>query len=157
MIGPRMSETTRSKDADADGQAVLLLTAGLTLARLIALFRTPLELYPDEAQYWLWSRVPAFGYYSKPPMVAWAIWATTAFGGDAEPWVRLPAVLFQGAATLLVFQIGRRLYGSRTALAAAALYALTPAIQLSATVVATDAPLLAFIGLSIWAYAGLLG
>ncbi|HEV7384618.1 MAG TPA: glycosyltransferase family 39 protein, partial [Phenylobacterium sp.] len=152
-----MADAMRSKDVDADARAALLLTAGLTLARLIALFRTPLELYPDEAQYWLWSRIPAFGYYSKPPMVAWAIWASTAFGGDAEPWVRLPAVLFQGAATLLVFQIARRLYGSRTALAAAALYALTPAIQLSATVVATDSPLLAFIGLSIWAYAALQG
>jgi 4-amino-4-deoxy-L-arabinose transferase-like glycosyltransferase len=150
-----MADAMRSKDVDADARTALLLTAGLTLARLIALFRTPLELYPDEAQYWLWSRIPAFGYYSKPPMVAWAIWASTAFGGDAEPWVRLPAVLFQGAATLLVFQIARRLYGSRTALAAAALYALTPAIQLSATVVATDSPLLAFIGLSIWAYAAL--
>ena len=97
-----------SKDVDADSRAALLLTAGLTFARLIALFRTPLELYPDEAQYWLWSRIPSFGYYSKPPMVAWAIWASTAFGGDAEPWVRLPAVLFQGAATLLVFQIASR-------------------------------------------------
>jgi 4-amino-4-deoxy-L-arabinose transferase-like glycosyltransferase len=151
-----MSEA-RSNEVDADARAALLLTAGLTLARLIALFRTPLELYPDEAQYWLWSRAPAFGYYSKPPMVAWAIWASTAFGGDTEPWVRLPAVLFQGVATLTVFAIGRRLYGSRTALAAAALYALTPAIQLSATVVATDAPLLAFIGLVIWAYVSLQG
>jgi 4-amino-4-deoxy-L-arabinose transferase-like glycosyltransferase len=151
MAGPRMSEL-QPKEVDGDARAALLLTAGLTLARLIALFRTPIELYPDEAQYWLWSRAPAFGYYSKPPIVAWAIWASTAFGGDAEPWVRLPAVLFQGAAALTVFWIGRRLYGSRTALAATALYALTPAIQLSATVVATDAPLLFFIGLTIGAY-----
>ncbi len=156
MAGLPMSELP-SKEVDADARAALLLTAGLTLARLIALFRTPLELYPDEAQYWLWSRALAFGYYSKPPMVAWAIWASTAFGGDTEPWVRLPAVLFQGAATLTVFWIGRGLYGSRTALAAAALYAFTPAIQLSATVVATDAPLLFFIGLAIWAYVGLQG
>jgi 4-amino-4-deoxy-L-arabinose transferase-like glycosyltransferase len=152
-----MADAMRSKDVDADARAALLLTAGLTLARLIALFRTPLELYPDEAQYWLWSRTLAFGYYSKPPLIAWAIWASTAFGGDAEPWVRLPAVLFQAGAALLVFQIGRQLYGSRAGLAAAALYALTPAIQLSATVVATDAPLLFFIGLTIWTYVGLQG
>ena len=157
MLGPNMSETLRSKDPDADARAAILLTAALTLARLIALFRTPLELYPDEAQYWLWSRTLAFGYYSKPPIIAWAIWASTALGGDAEPWVRLPAVLFQAGATLLVFGIARRLYGSRTALAAAALYALTPAIQLSATVVATDAPLLFFLGLTLSAYTVLQG
>ncbi|MDB5498168.1 MAG: 4-amino-4-deoxy-L-arabinose transferase [Phenylobacterium sp.] len=157
MLGPKISETVRSKDLDADTRAVLLLTAALTLARLIALFRTPLELYPDEAQYWLWSRTLAFGYYSKPPLIAWAIRASTALGGDTEPWVRLPAALFQAGATLLVFWIGRRLYGSRTALAAAALYALTPAIQLSATVVATDAPLLFFLGLTLLAYTALQG
>jgi 4-amino-4-deoxy-L-arabinose transferase-like glycosyltransferase len=59
----------------------------LTVLR-VALFVTPFELYPDEAQYWLWSRDLAFGYFSKPPMIAWLIWATTGVGGDAEPWVR---------------------------------------------------------------------
>src|SRR6188474_3469351 len=90
-----------------DLRAAVLLTLALTFARLIALFRTPLELYPDEAQYWLWSRTLDVGYYSKPPLIAWAIWATTSFAGDAEPWVRLSAPLFQAGATLLVFAIGR--------------------------------------------------
>jgi len=139
----------------AEGGAVLALVIGLTLVRVLALFRTPLELYPDEAQYWLWSRTLAFGYFSKPPVIAWAIWASTALGGDAEAWVRLPATLFQAGATLLVFAIGRRLYGATTALAAAALYALTPAIQLSSAVIATDAPLLFFLGLTILAYAAM--
>src|SRR5262245_21833987 len=116
MANPRII-----RSLDPDWRAAILLTAGLTAARLLALFHTPLELYPDEAQYWLWSRTLDFGYYSKPPMVAWAIWATTALGGDAEPWVRLSAGLFQAGAVLLVFAIGRRLYGPAAALAAAAL------------------------------------
>ena len=141
----------------ADGwRSVILLTAAITLARLVALFRTPLDLYPDEAQYWLWSRTLDFGYYSKPPMVAWAIWATTTMGGDAEPFVRLAAPLFQAGATLLVFAIARRLYGVGVALAAAALYALMPAVQLSAAVIATDAPLLFFLALSVLAYVHLI-
>jgi 4-amino-4-deoxy-L-arabinose transferase-like glycosyltransferase len=120
----------------------------------VALFRTPLELYPDEAQYWLWSRALDFGYYSKPPMVAWAIWATTLLG-DAEVFVRLAAPLFQAGATLCAFAIGRKLYGGPVGLAAAALYALMPAVQLSSIVVATDAPLLFFEGLALLAYASL--
>ncbi|HEY2357230.1 MAG TPA: glycosyltransferase family 39 protein [Phenylobacterium sp.] len=152
-----MSDSVVSKDADADTRAAILLTVALTLVRLVALFRTPLELYPDEAQYWLWSRTLAFGYYSKPPVIAWAIRASTALGGDTEPWVRLPAVLFQGGAILLAYWIGRRLYSSRTGLAASALYALAPAIQLSAMVVATDAPLLFFLGLTLMAYVALQG
>ncbi len=45
-----------------DLRAALALVAALTVARLVALFTTPLELYPDEAQYWLWSRTLDFGY-----------------------------------------------------------------------------------------------
>lgn len=143
---------SRRPQTAPDVRAAILLTTGLALARLMAMFRTPLELYPDEAQYWLWSRTLDFGYYSKPPMIAWAIWATTALGGDAEPWVRLSANLFQAGATFVVFLIGRRLYGAATGLAAAALYGLMPGVQLSALVAATDAPLLFFLSLTILAY-----
>lgn len=135
-----------------DARAALTLIVVLTLARMAALFVTPLELYPDEAQYWLWSRTLDFGYYSKPPVIAWAIWATTAIGGDAEAWVRLSACLFQAGAAGTVFLIGRRLYGPSVGLAAAALYALMPGVQLSALVAATDAPLLFFLGLTTLAY-----
>ena len=117
-----MSEPPRQTTLDPDTRAAFLLTAALTMARLVALFRTPLELYPDEAQYWLWSRTLAFGYFSKPPLIAWAIAGTTALGGDSEPWVRLPAVLFQAGAVLLVYALAKRLYNSRAGLAAAALY-----------------------------------
>lgn len=152
-----MAESARDGQASGEWRAAILLTFSLTLLRLVALFRSPLELYPDEAQYWLWSRTLDFGYYSKPPMVAWAIWATTAIGGDAEAWVRLSATLFQAGAMLMVFAIGRRLYGGQVGLAAAALYGLMPAIQLSGLVAATDAPLLFFLGLTILAYVHLQG
>ena len=140
----------------AYARAALWLTLALTLARIFALFATPLELHPDEAQYWLWSRELAFGYYSKPPLIAWAIWATTQVGGDAEPWVRLSAALFHAAATLAVFALGRRLYDSATGFWAAVLYALMPGVQLSSLVIATDAPLLMFYALALLAYARFL-
>ncbi|MFZ5717860.1 MAG: ArnT family glycosyltransferase [Pseudomonadota bacterium] len=151
-----MSQSGRPLRAASELRAAILLTAGLFFARLVALFRTPLELYPDEAQYWLWSRTLDIGYYSKPPVIAWAVWATTALGGDGEAWVRLSAGIFQAGATLLVFLIGRRLYGGAAGLAAAALYGLMPGIQLSALVAATDAPLLFFLGLTLLAYVNLL-
>lgn len=142
-------------DSAAAWRAALWITVALTALRLAAIFITPLELYPDEAQYWLWSRTLDFGYFSKPPMVAWSIWATTALGGDAEPFVRLSAPLYQAATALAVFVIGRRLYGVQTGLAACALYHLMPGVQLSAAVVATDAPLMTFLawGLALYLYA----
>ncbi len=150
-----VSKALSAHGFDAHWRAVLLLTAAMTVVRLTVLFATPLELYPDEAQYWLWSRTLDWGYYSKPPMIAWTIWATTALGGDAEGWVRLAAPFFHAGTTLAVYAIGRRLYGAEAGLAAAALYLLMPAVQLSALVIATDAPLLFFLSLSLLAYVAL--
>lgn len=137
---------------DRHWRTVLMITLALTAVRMVALFATPLELYPDEAQYWLWSRTLDWGYYSKPPVVAWLIWATTSIGGDTEPWVRFSAPLLHAATTFCVFAIGRRLYDSSTGFAAAVLYLLMPAVQLSSLVAATDAPLLLFLALALLAY-----
>ena len=69
------------------------LVAVLTELRVALLVLTPLQLYPDEAQYWYWSLHPAFGYYAKPPVVAWLIALTTGLFGDSELAVRLAAPL----------------------------------------------------------------
>lgn len=129
-----------------------LLVLVLTLLRLSAIFATPLELNPEEAQYWLWSRTLDFGYFSKPPMIAWAIWATTAIGGDSEAWVRFAGPLFHAAAGLALFGVGRRLADAWTGLAASAIYMLMPGVALSSFVLATDAPLLCFLALALLAY-----
>ena len=45
--------------------------------RLLALWLTPLDLFMDEAQYWLWGDELALGYFSKPPLIGWVIRAFT--------------------------------------------------------------------------------
>ncbi|MDD3837175.1 MAG: 4-amino-4-deoxy-L-arabinose transferase, partial [Phenylobacterium sp.] len=70
-----MTHAATAPPPDRLWRTLLLLVLGLTVARLMVLFDSPLELYPDEAQYWLWSRTLDFGYFSKPPVVAWTIWA----------------------------------------------------------------------------------
>ena len=127
------------------------LVGALTVLRLAVLFTTPLELYPDEAQYWLWSRTLDFGYFSKPPMIAWLIAATTSLG-NAEPFVRLAAPFLHAGAALALYGVGQRLYGAKTGLAACAVYSLMPGVQLSSGVISTDAPLLFFLSLALLAY-----
>ena len=129
----------------------------LTVARLAALFATSVELYPDEAQYWLWSRTLHWGYVSKPPLIAWIIRLTTAIGGDGEAWVRLSAPLVHAGAMLALYPAGRRLYGPAAGLLGSVLYGLMPAVQISALFIATDAPLMLFLALGLWAYVALLG
>ncbi|CAN1540660.1 ArnT 4-amino-4-deoxy-L-arabinose transferase and related glycosyltransferases of PMT family [Caulobacteraceae bacterium] len=133
-------------------RVALTLVLVLTVLRLAAVFASPLELNPEEAQYWLWSRTLDFGYFSKPPMIAWAIWATTAVGGDAEPWIRLSAPLFHGIAAFSLYAVGRRLFDPWSGVAAAAVYLLMPGVALSSFIMATDAPLLCFLALALLAY-----
>jgi hypothetical protein len=130
----------------AVGSTLLLL-----ILRLAAIRLSPLQLYADEAQYWLWSRQLDFGYFTKPPLIAWIIRATT-IGGDAEPLVRLSSPLLHAAAGLVLFRAARRLYDGRTALYALLVYALTPAVQLGSFVVSTDTPLVACLAAALWAY-----
>jgi 4-amino-4-deoxy-L-arabinose transferase-like glycosyltransferase len=114
----------------------------VTVARLIWLAAGHADLYPDEAQYWLWSLHPAFGYYSKPPLVAWLIAATTALFGEDELAIRLAAPLRHFGASLVIFAIARRLYDARVAMWSAIAYATLPGVSASAALISTDAPLL---------------
>ena len=133
----------------------LALIGLITAVRVSGLFLSRVELYPEEAQYWLWSRHLAFGYFSKPPMIAWAIAAATRFG-EGEGFVRLTAPLAHGVAALALAAPGRRLYGGWTGLWAAMLYSLAPGVQLSSAVIATDCLVMAFAALAVWSYAGWL-
>lgn len=53
-----------------------------------------IELGPDEAQYWTWSKALDWGYYSKPPGIAWQIWFGTKLFGHTEWGVRSLSLFF---------------------------------------------------------------
>ncbi len=121
---------------------LLVLVAVVTVLRVLALVFARTDLFFDEAQYWAWAKAPDFGYYSKPPLVAWIIALTTGLFGDGEWAVRLAAPLLHGASALVLGLLGRRLYGGRVGLLAAALFLLLPAVSLSSLLITTDVPLL---------------
>ncbi|MEO1135132.1 MAG: glycosyltransferase family 39 protein [Pseudomonadota bacterium] len=121
-----------------------IIASGLIVMRIATLIATPLGIGPDEAQYWFWSRDIAFGYFSKPPMIAWAIALTTAFFGSADWAVRLSAPLFHVGAAAFLFLCARRLFDARTGFWVGVSWLLMPGVVLSSFVMATDAPLLFF-------------
>ncbi len=116
--------------------------AAITVARLLWLAFQSAGLYPDEAQYWFWSRHLALGYYSKPPLVAWLIALTTGVAGNGEFGVRLAAPLLHAVAAGFVYAIGTRLYDRRIGFWSALAYATLPGVSLSAFLISTDAVLL---------------
>src|SRR5262249_49301782 len=124
----------------------------VTGARLVWLAVQTAGLYPDEAQYWFWSRHLALGYYSKPPLVAWLIALTTALAGDSELGVRLAAPLLHAIAAAFVYAIGARLYDRRVGFWSALAYATVPGVSLSAFLMSTDAVLLPCWAAALYAF-----
>ena len=133
---------------------VLFLLLGLGLVRLIGLYFSPVNLHGDEAQYWAWSRTFDWGYFSKPPMIAWVIGATTSIFGNAEWAVRISSVILHPIIAYVLFRTARFIYDARTGFWAAAIYFLMPAVWLSSGIVSTDVPLLLCwaLGLNAWAH-----
>src|SRR6266851_9465727 len=131
--------------------AVYTLLA-ITVLRLVWLAGDPINLYPDEAQYWLWSRSLAFGYFSKPPLMPWIIAATTALFGEDEFAIRVASPLLHLATGLVVYAIARRLYDSRVACWSAVLYATLPAVSLSSAIMSTDVPLMLCWAVALYAF-----
>ncbi len=128
------------------------LIVALLVFRITLLLLNPTGLHGDEAQYWAWAQDPDFGYYSKPPLIAWIIWTTTAIFGDAEWAVRLASPVLHTITASLCFLTARRLYGAKAGLIAMAFYALMPGVALSSSLISTDAALLVFVALFLYAW-----
>jgi 4-amino-4-deoxy-L-arabinose transferase-like glycosyltransferase len=128
----------------------------ITIARLIGLYFSTVDLFFDESQYWSWSRELAFGYVTKPPLLAWIIAIVTHVCGDSEACVRAPCPLFYLGTSLVVYAIAAQLYDARVAFFAALSIALAPGIIFSARIISTDVPLLFFWALALSAYVKLL-
>jgi hypothetical protein len=130
----------------------LAAVAAITAVRLVYLAFEVYPLHADEAQYWSWSLDPAFGYYSKPPMLAWLIWLTTQVAGHGEFGVRLASPLVHAVTAMMLYLTGRRLFDARVGVWSAVVWATLPAVSLSAVIASTDAPLLMFWSIALYAF-----
>jgi 4-amino-4-deoxy-L-arabinose transferase-like glycosyltransferase len=147
-----MQSDEPDRHAERPFQVVVAVVALVTLVRCVVLLTSPLDLYPDEAQYWWWAQAPAFGYFSKPPMIAWIILFSTAMLGQAEWAIRIASPILHGATALMVFAIARRLVDSRRSAIAAIMYVTLPGISYSSGLISTDVPLLFFWAVTLYAF-----
>jgi 4-amino-4-deoxy-L-arabinose transferase-like glycosyltransferase len=152
MISPSDSATPPSRSF----WTAALVVFTLTIVRLVALRFSTVDLFFDESQYWSWSREPALGYFSKPPLLAWLIAAAEYLCGPSEACIRAPAPLMNLGISLLAYATGRALYDARTGFWAAMLTALGTGSVFSARIVSTDLPLVLFFALALFAYVRLL-
>ena len=139
-----------------------LLTARNTLffVALLTLWRldlaTHLQLHPDEAYYWLWSRHLDLSYFDHPPMVAYFIRLTTVFS-QAETWIRMTGVLVPVALSALTWRLALHLFQSVPVAAGSVVVVNAyPFSTLAMLVMTPDVPLLFFSTLCIYFYLELI-
>ncbi|HYF13476.1 MAG TPA: glycosyltransferase family 39 protein [Phycisphaerales bacterium] len=132
--------------------AVALSLVLLALRVIYLRWFCPYTLIEDEAQYWVWSRMLDWSYYTKGPGVAWAIAAGTRLLGDAEWAVRLPAAVASAIGTIAV--AGAAYDATRDRRAAwlgAVAFCVVPSYLSLGIMMTIDGPLIACWALAAWA------
>ncbi len=119
----------------------------LTVLTLLGVWRwwvaQGLPLSVDEAYYYAWSLSPDWGYWTKPPLIAWAIGGADALCGSGSGCVRSVGVLSFSATSLLVYGLSRSMgLGATQSVATSIGFATLPLTTFYGTVASTDAMLL---------------
>jgi hypothetical protein len=126
---------------------LILLIASLHLIYLA--WNCPLDLAPDEAHYWDWSRHLDWSYYSKGPLVAYLIRATClAVGPWLRAWtagdmlaVRLPAVVCGSLLLLSLYVLTVQVFGrEKLAFGVVGLAVTLPVVAAGSSLMTIDAP-----------------
>ena len=131
------------------GLALLLILSAAAFRLAYLACDCPLDLAPDEAHYWDWSRHLDWSYYSKGPLVAYLIRLSCMIAG---PWsqaltgsemvaVRLPAVLCGALLLLSLYVLTVQVYRSeRLALGVVALALPMPVLAAGSSLMTIDGP-----------------
>lgn len=134
---------------------------GLTLIRVYYILHGPLNLSPDEAHYWEWSRRLDWSYYSKGPMIAWLTAAGTALFGNTVFGVRFFAPVLSALGSLVLYRFVISMYSASgtdqarvkdIALASSVLLQIVPLFAPFGVVFTIDSPFVFFwiLGLAVF-------
>jgi 4-amino-4-deoxy-L-arabinose transferase-like glycosyltransferase len=149
-----LTEIDPPRVMEAESRAISWRVIGIILilavCRILYLAFVPIELAADEAYYWDWSRQLDWGYYSKPPMIAWIAAMSTAIGGLNEFALRMPAVILGALALWGVFGTARAMYGARVGWWAFLIAATSPGNAAMSLFMTIDAPFLCAWCFAVW-------
>ncbi|MCG2710087.1 MAG: glycosyltransferase family 39 protein, partial [Thermodesulfovibrionales bacterium] len=131
---------------------LLISLLGLSLFRIYYITYGVIDLSPDEAHYWEWSRRLDLSYYSKGPMIAYLIALGTAIFGDNVFGIRIMAVVSSALSSIFMYLLGKRLFDERTGVAAAVLMQIIPLYSAYGVLFTIDSPFIFFWVLSLYLF-----
>tara|TARA_Y100000590_G_scaffold422958_1_gene528234 strand:- start:17 stop:1411 length:1395 start_codon:yes stop_codon:yes gene_type:complete len=118
--------------------------------KIISIYLTKLDLFGDEAQYWIWSKNLDFGYYSKPPLLAWVIaFVSSLFGSSLFVLKAIPIFVYC-ITSLVVYFISKKLTENKDlAIITAVSFFVMPGVSFSSFLLSTDVLFILFWSLSL--------
>ncbi len=124
---------------------------------LFTLVQLPLILYlpltGDEALIWQWAQHLDWGYIDQSPLAAWAVWLSTRILGDTAFAVRLPGLLCALGTIWTFAHLSLDLHQSRRiAIWTAAVIAVLPILQATASLAIVDGEMILFLALAARAF-----
>ena len=153
---PRNAQTPDDAGAAALGTACIWAILALTAYRIALLPFATVDLFVDEAQYWLWGQNLDWGYFSKPPLIGWLIRAVTDLAGsDAPFWIRLPGPVLHCVTALILVRATREFAPRDAAGLVGLAYVSMPIIGIGTVLMSTATVLLPFFAADLWCWARL--
>lgn len=124
----------------------------LSIFRVYYIIYGPLDLSPDEAHYWEWSRRLDLSYYSKGPMIAYLIALSTSISGDNVFGVRFFAIIFSLLSSLILYRLGKEMFNEYAGTASAILFQIIPLYSTFGIVFTIDSPFILLWILSLYLF-----
>lgn len=129
---------------------IILFSLTLCVLRCFYVAYGPIDIAPDEAHYWEWSRHLDWSYYSKGPMVSWMIWATTEVFGQNILAVRVTPLLTQVVLAVIAFLLARKYSNVQGGVIAFLTIQLTPEFAAGGIMMSPDIPALLFLSIAVY-------
>ena len=109
-----------------------------------------LELHPDEAYYWLWSKHLSLSYYDHPGMVAYFIKLTTLIS-SSEFFVRLSGLAVPLILSWVMWMLAVQMFEDNSVASAAVIILnALPLMMSGALIITPDLPAFLFWSLSVY-------
>ncbi len=129
---------------------IVLFSIFLAVLRTFYVAYGPIDIAPDEAHYWEWSRYLDWSYYSKGPMVAWMIWLSTELFGAHIVAVRFFPIVTQVVLAVIAFLVARKYSNKVGGYIAFLTIQLTPEFAAGGLIMSPDIPALLFLSLAVY-------
>jgi hypothetical protein len=133
---------------------LIYLILGTALFRLI--YINALNLAPQEAYYWYYSRHLALSYLDHPPMLAYLIFIFTQLGGHSEFFVRIGCILIATGLTYITYLTARTLFDAKVGFYSALLLNSILVFFVGSMIATPDTPMIFFWGLAFFVFVKLV-